>query len=305
MKYYFYLQYKRIYRIVDKTGFNPIIGGVIILFIFVLLSNSIFERLEHPEIIYPILSLFLFGKLSGKARNQFLKNTFNRIKYRQVRLLENLLLASSFVIFLFFKNEYISGFIFLLTALAISQFNKIGSINFVIPTPFYKKPFEFIVGFRKTFFIYLLLYFVSYMAISVQNFNLGLFTLIAVLLIPFSFYTKPEHPFYVWIHSQSPSEFIYGKIITAILFSSALALPIVIPMMIYFPLDNFETILLVSIVAYFVLVAGVLGKYSFFPHETPIPVIFTAISILFPPLLIFVIPYFYSKSNKSLKKLLK
>ncbi|MBK7030860.1 MAG: hypothetical protein IPH45_17355 [Bacteroidales bacterium] len=48
--------------------------------------------------------------------------------------------------------------------------------NFTIPTPFSKHPFEFAVGFRKTFLAWLFAYFLTIMAISVGNFNLGVFS---------------------------------------------------------------------------------------------------------------------------------
>ncbi len=305
MKYYFKLQYKRLYRIIDSTGFNPLIGVFIGFSIFIFASNLLFDKVENAKIIYPILSLFFFGKLSGKKRNDFLKNIFNNFKYKKLRLIENLILAIPFFVFMLFKNIYINSVIFIFIALAISQFNNIASLSFVIPTPFHRKPFEFIVGFRNTFWLFPISYFITYMAITVQNFNLALFSLIIVLLTPLSFYTKPEPPFFVWIHSSNPSEFLYRKIKTAIIFSLALGFPIIISLLIFFPSNNYDIIATISILALFILVTAILGKYSFYPSETPIQLLLLISCIGFPPLIIFVLPYFYFKSNQNLKKLLK
>lgn len=304
MIFYFKLQYKRFYRLIDSTGFNPIIGGLIALSLFIIASNSFFEKINDTKILYPIFSLLSFVKLSSKKRNYFLKNIFSINKYRKIRLIENLVLSIPFLVFMLYKLIYINSIIFLFIALAISQFNKIDSLNFVIPTPFYKKPFEFIVGFRNTFLIFPLLYFITFMSINVQNFNLGIFSLIIVLLTPLTFYTKPEHSFYIWIHSINPSEFIYSKIKTAIIFSLALASPIIISLLIFFPIENADIIAMIIILALFILVTVILGKYSFYPSETPIQLLLIISCIGFPPLLLFVFPYFYSKSTQNLKKLL-
>jgi len=304
MIFYFKLQYRRFYRIIDSTGFNPIIGSLIILLLFIIASNSLFDKIDYAKILYPIFSLFLFSKLSGKKRNYFLKNIFNNYKFRKIRLIENLILAIPFLVFMLYKHIYIYSIIFLFVALAISQFNKIGSFSFVIPTPFYKKPFEFIVGFRNTFLIFPISYFFTSMAINVQNINLGLFSLIFVLLTPLTFYTKPEQPFYVWIHSISTSEFLYSKIKTAIMFSLALGSPIIISLLVFFPIENADIIVILIILSLLIIVISILGKYSFYPSETPLHLIIIISCIGFPPLLIFVLPYFYYKSNQNLKNLL-
>lgn len=305
MKFYFRLQYRRIKRIIDATGFNPYIGIVLIGFIFIITSNKVFENIEYPRIIYSIIGLFSLGKLSSKKRNDFLKIPYNSIGYREIRLIENLIIATPFAIFLIYKQEYLTALVFTVIALFLSQKNNLGNLNFVIPTPFFKKPFEYIVGFRKTFWIYPIAYFVTYMAITVQNFNLALFSILVVILVPLSFYLKSEPVFYVWINSETTSEFLYNKIKTSIIFGSFLALPIIVSSLIFFPSENMDTILLISILGLLLHIPNIFRKYSSFPSETPIHGVFLMLSIIFPPFLLFTVPYFYSRANKNLKKILK
>jgi len=85
-------------------------------------------------------------------------------------------------------------------------------LNYTIPTPFYKKPFEFIIGFRTAIGMIGFAYFLTIMGISVGNFNLGIFSLLVVFLTSFSFYAQPDSQFYVWIFSHSSATFLLDKI---------------------------------------------------------------------------------------------
>ncbi len=306
MKYYFTLQYKRLYRYIDEFGLNPIFGIFILAFLFYVLSNSFFEKIEYAKFIYSAIGLIVIGKLSNKKRNEFLKNIYNSIKFKKIRLYENLIVSMPFFFFMIYKQEFVSTSVFLIFALIISQFNKVNSNNFVIPTPFYKKPFEFIVGFRNIFWIFLLAYTITYIAVLVDNFNLGIFALMTVYVTSLSFYSKPEPIFYVWIYSLSPADFLERKIRIASLFSLILSLPIIITLLVFFSINDIGLILIFSFLGLLLLIANLLGKYSYFPSKLPLMQgIAIGLCFVFPPALLIVIPYFYSLSKRKLKNILK
>jgi hypothetical protein len=76
--------------------------------------------------------------------------------------------------------------------------------SFIIPTPFINI-LEFTVGFRTNYFMFFITYFLAIMAIHVDNFNLGIFSLILVFLSCLSYFTNSENEFYVCI--LTPKEF--------------------------------------------------------------------------------------------------
>jgi len=305
MKFYFTLQFKRFYRYLKEAGFNPYIALFSILVIFTTLSHLIFIKVKFAEYVYPFIALILINKLGNKDRNNFLKNCFTTGNYKIVRLLENSLIALPFFVFLLFKNEYFQAPIFLLLALLLSFFNSVNSLSFVLPTPFYKRPFEFIIGFRKTYLIFIIAYALAIISIRVSNFNLGFFAMIVVFLSCISFYSKPEPPFYVWIHSNTPKVFLKNKIKTAAIYSIFLSFPIAILLTI-FNIDKAHFVLLFEIIGVLYVINSLLGKYAYYPAEISINQAFIiGASIVFPPLLLLTIPLFYSKSKTQLNFILK
>jgi hypothetical protein len=66
--------------------------------------------------------------------------------------------------------------------------------------PLYKYPFEFTVGFRTNYFMFFITYFLAIMAIHVDNFNLGIFSLILVFLSCSAILQIQKNEFYVLFH---------------------------------------------------------------------------------------------------------
>jgi hypothetical protein len=144
-----------------SDDFPPLVSylfALLIFFVFVGLSMSLFYKTTFAPYLYVLISLYLTSNLSEIKRNDFLEICFGNERYRKVRILENLIVALPFVIFLIYKQQFYPG-IFLLAftvLLALSKFKM--SYSMTIPTPFYKKPFEFTVGFRNTFFMFFIAY---------------------------------------------------------------------------------------------------------------------------------------------------
>lgn len=305
MKFYFLLQCKRIYRHIDDFGTIPIIGFVILIAAFIGISRAIFDNLSQAHFYYIVIGLGLSLKLGTVKRTTFLKQCFPKHTFWKVRMLENTIFILPFAIFLSYKQLYIEAIIIQLLAIATSFINTIEIRNLTIPTPFGKKPFEFVIGFRKTFWVFILAYILLGISIFVNNYNLGIFSLILVFVTCMSYYSKPEPLYYVWIYAMTPKAFLYDKIKTAITFSSILVLPIIIGLSISFPIVELQFTLLFTLLGFSFIMLTILGKYHNYPSQIPIfQTLAMLVSLISPPLLFLFIPVFYKKSIKNLNSIL-
>ena len=304
MKQYFILQYKMINRKMIDLGLNPFIAYLLLIGSFVGFSIYLFSKTEFDQYIYLLIALGFITKLSERGRNDFLKSIFDKNKYLVLRLLENITISLPFVFFLVFYQALLSLAILVVFTFAMALINFNATINYTIPTPFHKKPFEFTVGFRNTFYLFLIAYFLCFMSVSVGNFNLGIFAQLLVFILSFSFYSKLENEYYVWIHSKTATGFLFEKIKIAFIYTSLLSLPIIVSLGLFFS-EEIISILIIQFIAYIYLITIIFAKYSSYPHEMSIlQAIIIGISLLFPPLLIGIIPFFFFQSNKRLNNIL-
>jgi hypothetical protein len=102
-------------------------------------------------------------------------------------LVSRFLFPGSFLLFLAFKALLVPALIVTALAMIMANFNFELKRNLVIPTPFSKKPFEFIVGFRSGYLLFALAYFIAVMSVWANNFNLGAFSVMLMFLISLSF----------------------------------------------------------------------------------------------------------------------
>ncbi len=305
IQYYFSLQYRMLNRQLSDFGLHPLAGYILSVAAFIGLSVYLFLKTEFAMYIYYLLAIGFTYMLSESGRNGFLKTCFNADEYYKIRIIENALLVLPFVAFLTYKSAFLPAILLLVSAILLVFLSIRSTLNFTIPTPFSNKPFEFIVGFRNTFYAFVLAYFLTIMAVTVGNFNLGIFALLFVLMICMTFYSNPESEFYVWIFSSGTRGFLLHKIKIALLYSTILCLPVVVGLGVFFP-ENIAAILGFQSLGYLYLVAVILAKYSTFPNKINLPqILVIAFSISFPPLLIGVIPYFYIQSAKKLNEILE
>lgn len=305
MYFYFTLQFKRIYRHIDEFGVIPLIGFAILLVFFSWISEAIFKNISHASYYYIGIGLLVSLKLGNAKRTVFLQKCFPPKIFWKIRMLENTLFVLPFSSFLCYKQAFAEMIIIHIGAIILSFFNNLGIRSVTIPTPFGKKPFEFVIGFRNTFWLFPFLYLLTYIAISVNNYNLGIFSLIVVFMSCLSFYSKQEPLYYIWIHNMTPKEFLNHKIKTAVLFSSVLILPIVIGLSLFFSLEKLQITLLFLLLGYSFIIVTILGKYSNYPSKVPIfQTLAMLASLLFPPILVLIIPYFYKQSIKKLNSIL-
>lgn len=305
MKNYFYLQYKIINRSFVEFGIPVFIGYLIILGGFFIGSEKLFQQVDYANLIYIVLYAGLTLQLSNFNRNRFLQSCFSQEKYFKLRLVENYLLGLPFIVFLIYKQNFLV-ILFILVLAAILSYIKFDAIfQKTIPTPFSKKPFEFTIGFRKTFYAFAILIFILIKAIEVTNLNLGIFSIVACFAMIFSYYSFPENSYYVWNFGLTPKEFLWNKIRVSLQYSSYLVVSFV-AILCFFFFKEFESILIFIFLGYLFTIAGVLAKYSAYPEKmNVVQGVFLAFSLYFPPLLVVVIPIFYFQAIKNLKIILK
>jgi len=304
MKFYFLIQFKRFYRKLSEMGLSPILGILLLVVSFIGGSVYLFQKTEFAAYIYTFIALTILGPLGEKQKNNFLKLCYPRIGYYKIRLLENLLILTPFILFLLIHQNYLISFvlIFLSSMMAFIPLHNKWSLR--IPSPYSKYPFEFSMGFRKLFLMYPALFFLVYKSIEVGNFNLGIFSIGITIILQMSYYFKPEKTYYVWIYAASPSLFLWKKIKGGLLFSSLSLLPILLLIGFTFQ-EQYLIILGIFFMNALLIATIILAKYSAFPNEMSLPqwVLF-GFSIWFPPILIIAIIYFYKQSIKKLKPIL-
>ena len=143
MKEYFELQYKMTNRRFKDTGFEPLLAYIILTVGFVGLSIYLFYKTEFAEYIFMLSALTLIGKLSETRRTEFLKICFNDTKLKKIRVTENFICSMPFLIFLLYKQLFLSAFLLFVLSIILALLNFRTTLNFTIWTPFSKRPFEF------------------------------------------------------------------------------------------------------------------------------------------------------------------
>ncbi len=305
MFFYFKLQFKLIIRHISDFGIHPAIGFIICLFAHIGLSVYIFSATDFAKYVYILLPLSFILNFSEVSRNNFLKSIFSNEKFQRIRILENGFIVLPYLIVLLLYSEYVSALTLILFTIFFAFVTIQLPLNRVIPTPFYKVPFEFTVGFRNTVYVLFISWVLTIIAVKTGNFNLGIFSLLLVVLSIFTYFLNTEKEFFVWIYNLSARNFLLRKVRMALLFSTLLCLPVIIPLCIFF-FEEMKIIIGLQLLSYLYLVAIVLAKYSRFPSQINLPetIIFT-LCITFPPFLFVFIPFFYFKSVKQLKLLLE
>lgn len=302
---YFKLQLKLLNRKLVDFGISKELGYPLIFIGFYLVSNYLVEKLENYCLLYAILPISLALKLSQTERNTFLKQTYSKGNFYLIRAFENFFIALPFALFLFVKEYYWLSMSTLFSTIVLALFNLKSNGTWVLPTPFSKKPFEFMLGFRKSFPLLIITLFLAFIAIKVKNLNLAIGSICIIQLLSCTFYFKPENPYFVWIHNNNPKTFLIKKIKDGIKNMFSLTLPNLVITSVFFYRNLDEIGLFYAIgVLFFIIV--ILMKYASFPNQIGIPqLILLGVSLYFPPLLLLFIPYFYKEAIQKLKNYLE
>ncbi len=304
IKHYFELKYLITKRIIkEDIGIHPYLGFLLLLLAFVFGSYIIFARIPYPAWCYALIGIMTMLQQGSTQKQQLLKPILAR-NYVKVRLIENLMFSFPFALFLSIKGEFYTPIALLLLSLILVFYERKKIHKPVIPTPFWKWPFEAIVGFRTTWFLILILYFVLVKAIDVSNANLGLvaYGLLNLVCSLFSL-IKLEPVYFIWIHDGSPQKFLSEKIKNSLITASILCVPWGILLSIAFP-SQALTLFIVQIISLLAGLTFVLIKYSMYPRKLDLlQAIPLLVSLFFAPMLIIMPFIYYNKAIRQLKKL--
>lgn len=304
MTEYFYLQFRMANRKMREAGLHPVPGYILLLGGLILSSEILFRKTSFAPFVLILAAISLMIRVSEKRRNDFLQIVFGD-QIKKIRIAENVGIAFPFLVLLATHSEYPALLLLLPVTVLLALTTVAPVLNYSLPTPFYKYPFEFAAGFRNTFYIYPLAFLLTITAISVGNYNLGVFSMLLLFLMILGYYYTPENEYYIWIFSVPPGQFLLKKIGIALFYSTMVSLPILIALLISFP-ERAGTSLLFFFLGLAYITTVLLAKYSAYPNEINLPeVVAIVLSMYFPPLLLILLPYFYSKSLKKLNALLR
>ena len=305
MKEYFALQFTMTNRRFRDAGVVPIFAYFILTIGFYILSNFLFKTTEFAVYLYPFLYINLIGRLSETQRCEFLTICFGDNQFKKIRIAENLFFTIPFVSFLLYKQLIIPILFILLVSLILALLNFRTKFNYTIYSPFSKRPFEFTTGFRNTFPLFIVAYLLVIVAASVSNFNLGIFSLMIVFGSSFSFYLSTENEYFVWSYNLNPRKFLINKIKTALLYSSALTIPIVVLLSFYFQ-QSIGLLFTFLLIGWGWVICTIVIKYSSYPNEINIPNgLLLALCLTLPPMLVILTPILFYKAEKRLENILK
>jgi len=305
LRYYFRLQIVRIERWFKDIGSHPLLGIAVGLFLFVLLSKFLFYKTEFAVWIYCLIGVSSVFKLNEKARTDQLKKIYSVATQTKIRIVENLIVSVPFLIYLLYQRQFNMSIGLLAIAVFLSLITTNMNFNKAIPTPFRKRPFENIIGFRKYFVFIVLLNLLILKAIQVDNYNLAIVAFGFIFLILMSFHFIPEQKYFVWIFKDNSFGFIKRKIIDSIICGFIIVTPSLLCICIFFPSKMLVSLIVLAIGLIY-LSSMVLAKYSAYPHSMNIPQgLLYGLSLWFPPLLIIIIPIFYKQSKRKIDLILE
>lgn len=304
-KYYFSIQISRFKRALIQIGIHPLIGISLISILFIGISKLIFYKFKDQGIwIYLLILTSLLIQLSSKDHIDSIRKFFREKDTRIIRFLENLLLYIPFAIGLIIEHQYFAPILFMVPVIVCVFLRINTNTNLVIPTPFGQIPYENPVGFRKYSWLFILLLGLYIQGIIVSNYNIGIGVQGILFFVILLNYFKLERSYNIWIFNNNVKTFLFKKIRQGIYASSLICTPIALVNITFQP-DLYLEIILIQCIGYLFIMFIVLAKYSMYPYSMSLPHgILFLLCIIFPPLLLVVIPFFYIKALRSLKPIL-
>lgn len=297
---YFEMQRNRLHRCMLDAGLPIWMGYGLGVVLFVLGSFWLFQKTEYAAVIYTLMSVQICLALGEVNRTTFLKIHYKEDLYLWLRRMENSLVALPFALFLLAKGYPLFAFIVWGAALLLASLAFRQRWSWVLPTPFSRRPFEFSVGFRGTWQLILLAYFLVGMAVWVGNFNLGIAALLFLFLIFSGYYTWQEPIIYVWYHQGTAIEFLKRKAVEAWMHATVGVIPLVAALVFVFP-EKAVMVLLALLLGYVLVGTMLLAKYAAYPSSIGLKQgILMALGVYPPVLLLLVAIYFYKVAKKRL-----
>jgi hypothetical protein len=266
VNYYFELQILRIKRWFDYIGFPPIVGIVITCVLFIIVAQVLFYKTSYAPYLMKGMCASLLLKLGGSRRNELIRLLYGSINYRKIRIAENLIIAAPFALYLLYEQRWWMTGIMIVAPILMARVKFSPSTYWIVPTPFKRLLHEYTTGFRKYFWLILMIYYIFGQSIVVNNFTLSMVCLIALGLFGMSFMMLLEHRYFIWLHTKDVKTFLRYKCMVAITAVSILVAPAAFFLLICH-LDQWLFILGGYLLALLYQVYGILTKYSAYPRE--------------------------------------
>lgn len=297
---YVQLQRDRLHRWMRETGVPVWLGYLLGVALFVAGSIYLFEKTAYAAYFYALLSLQACLALGDSARASFLRTHYDDGVYLLLRRLENSLVVLPFFLFLLIKGALVLALFVMLAAWLLAFWSGGSSSSLVIPTPFSGRPFEFTVGFRRNWYLVLLVYCLVIIGCWVGNFNLGVVAILFLFLIFSGYYSWQEPVVCMWYHLPTPAAFLRKKAAVAWMHSSIAVIPAALLLFFFFP-ANLPILLLVLITGYLFLGTILLAKYAAYPESIGLKQGILIVLGLYPPILLVLVAfYFYGVAKKQL-----
>lgn len=301
---YFKLHAKFLKRQIVDAGFPALILFPAIICLYLSLYYLVKSFPPWGTYLLIIVNFQYLFYLSDFKRNDFLKTIFPINAYYKIRILENILISFGTFILLIVNNHYMLALL-LLGCCILFMFTSTTSVwKRSIPTPFTKKPFEFIIGFRQTWLLLVLFYAVGIIAVTADNPNLILFCLFCTCLCCMFYYQTPEPVLIHWNQNRKASNFLRYKIGRGIIQLTLLLVPLLLLFGIGYP-DQLYQACIVWLLGLILITFIITLKYAVFPRTMNVTeATIVGLCVIFYPLILAVIPYYYFKALHNLKNLL-
>jgi len=301
---YWRIQYRRTNRYWREVGVAPWVGYLVSGGLFLSISAELFSRTGFAPYLYASLAVFTLSLFNDRQRTSFLRQLFLQKSYYQLRLVENTLVSIPFLSVLMFYGDHLVAFVLLALTLLLARIPDIWKSDWVMPTPFGKKPFEFARGFRASWPLFLLIFLLLLQGVVIGNEELALFSVGCVFLVAMGYYQPPEPVFWVWLFRMRPAAFLQHKLRTGLVQASVLAALPALLVLFAFP-GYWQWLVLVFLAGYLFLALLILGKYAAYPAPISMPqAILFALCIWFPPALLVMLPFFYRKALRAVAPIL-
>ena len=301
---YFHLQRTLLHRRFRSWRLAPWFAWGAGSFLFGLVSWAVLDRGTPWAWGYALASGLAVRALCGAARVDFLRRLYPRPEYYQLRLSENLLVATPFALLLLVHGYFAQTPVPWILGGAMVYYVERPPGGRALPTPFGRRPFEFAAATRKLKWFLLGIVGVLIQALRVDNYELAGFLLALTAFLSTTAYAEPEPGELVYAHTMTPREFLRHKALIGARHLALFLAPVALALYVFFP-ERWLVTTLISFLAFPYIALALLLKYYRFPQtQSVMEGLIFALTLMVPPLLPVALYVYYRRALLTLEPLL-
>tara|TARA_B110000046_G_scaffold38559_1_gene42396 strand:+ start:12500 stop:13429 length:930 start_codon:yes stop_codon:yes gene_type:complete len=301
---YFSIHRIRFERASLEFGLDSLVSYLFLLILFVGLSFVWMSKGKLTQWTYICPPTFVLFFISHPDRLQFYKQIYSEYTYSTIRWIENFMIVIPFLLFMLVNSLFLPFIALLSITIILSLKDRKLLTSIVLPTPFYRFPFEFTSGFRYSWILIIGLYALTIISCWVSNEALAIFSVLTLALTSILYYQNPETEYFIWIHNMDSKTFIIHKIKIAICYTLLIIIPMFILVVVMWPSYLLLTVSGVLSALMF-LATLIAAKYTMYPQLFNLPLVLALLlGLVAPPLLLILFPILYNKAIKNLKPIL-